>query len=489
VWAEIGSQLRQGREAAGLSFEDIQDKTQIDTVSLRALESGDFNKVGSPFTVRSYIRAYAKQVGVEPTYLLKQYRTLEQTSVMPAVDPEGMKQTNPSQSTPSSHPTQGTGTFLSLPGPSPQSEDYDPYQNHPSRQSTDPNVPYDPYASMNRDEDLPTQQKEGRYHTGSRRTTTRMSSFQTPEEQTGASAYGDWITPGTESRDSRQRRVISDRVTDDRYDHDVHWDDGGNSREAWKGYSESAAGLEDATGWEGLESFSRRSDRSSRNPSGRLSNGESELHTPSRTRSSRERSVMPASSIAGPPALLDVDSTMPASRSGRQKKVAQRGGSRGNWLIRKRWILAVAVAILLIPVSVLAYTNMKDEPAEAPNSAGAADVQEPATANEESVGVASVIATNQTPTLSEYKLSEPDIVSFTFKANNSSSWIQIREQQNPDNGYIKDFTLQPGEEYPYNHGQDASNDIWVTIGNPEHVTLTINGQEVETTKSVRVVRD
>ncbi|MDR6225763.1 helix-turn-helix domain-containing protein [Desmospora profundinema] len=525
MWVEIGNQLRQGRESAGLSFEEIQSKMQIDTISLRALESGDFDKLGSPFTVRSYIRAYAKHVGLEPTYLLKHYRRLEQTGVMPAIDPEGFSNTNthPPLSAPSPGHPQGTDQFQALPGAS-QEEEYDPFKNHPTRQTDPQEAAYDPYASTAFDDvSVPEQQIPSRSNAGSKRTGSKRTEalklpalkkrnsgkHRTPEGgATDGAAYGDWTTPEPELRSFRQRRVITDRMVDDPYgdsDGGYHWDDDQNvgawddhevaygPDSAWEGYPETAAGVEEAAGWDDMEPLSRRSDRhahSRQSSSGRLaatSSNEDEsgwdLQTPSRSRSGRERSVI----VSGPPALVDSHTDAgPPSRSGR-RHVVDRGKKMSNWLTRKRWILVVAAVIVLIPVSVLAYNNIKgDSPDE---TAATKSNDGPTAAGDSSVGVASVISMNKTPSLGEYKLSEPDIVSFTFKAKGSSSWIQIREQQNPDDGYIKDFTLQPGEEYPYNHLEEASNDVWVTIGNPENITMTINGQEVDTTKSIHVTRE
>lgn len=74
MWVEIGLQLKQAREAHGLSFDELQDKTRVPKSYLQALEKGEFNKLPSPFYCRSYLRAFAEQVGLEPTTLLRKYR-------------------------------------------------------------------------------------------------------------------------------------------------------------------------------------------------------------------------------------------------------------------------------------------------------------------------------------------------------------------------------------------------------------------------------
>lgn len=91
---EIGRYLRQARESIGLSLDQLQEKTKIQKPFLIAIENGDFEKLPSPFYVRTYLRSYANQVKVEPHHILRHYRKEEQavrygvqqnTTVMPAV--------------------------------------------------------------------------------------------------------------------------------------------------------------------------------------------------------------------------------------------------------------------------------------------------------------------------------------------------------------------------------------------------------------------
>lgn len=91
---EIGRYLRQARESIGLSLDQLQEKTKIQKPFLIAIENGDFEKLPSPFYVRTYLRSYANQVKVEPHHILRHYRKEEQavryaaqqnTTVLPAV--------------------------------------------------------------------------------------------------------------------------------------------------------------------------------------------------------------------------------------------------------------------------------------------------------------------------------------------------------------------------------------------------------------------
>ncbi|SMO39009.1 helix-turn-helix domain-containing protein [Melghirimyces algeriensis] len=79
MWKQIGQQLKEARMNTGLTLDQLQDLTRISRADLSALENGQFEKLPSPFYVRSYLRSYASQVGLEPTKLLKQYRATEQT--------------------------------------------------------------------------------------------------------------------------------------------------------------------------------------------------------------------------------------------------------------------------------------------------------------------------------------------------------------------------------------------------------------------------
>ncbi|MCH5586430.1 helix-turn-helix domain-containing protein [Shimazuella sp. AN120528] len=75
---EIGNFLRQARESVGLSLDEVQEKTRIQKSFLEAIEKGDFDKLPSPFYVRTYLRSYANCVKVEPHYILREYRKKEQ---------------------------------------------------------------------------------------------------------------------------------------------------------------------------------------------------------------------------------------------------------------------------------------------------------------------------------------------------------------------------------------------------------------------------
>ncbi|SFJ24594.1 helix-turn-helix domain-containing protein [Thermoflavimicrobium dichotomicum] len=68
---EIGKQLKQARQALGMSIEEIAEKIHIDIKYVEAIERGRFDLFPNPTYLRSYIRIYAKHVGLNPQLLLK----------------------------------------------------------------------------------------------------------------------------------------------------------------------------------------------------------------------------------------------------------------------------------------------------------------------------------------------------------------------------------------------------------------------------------
>lgn len=75
---EIGSYLKEARQKLGLTLEQLQEMTKIQKSFIVAIEKGEFQKLPSPFYVRTYLRSYANCVKVEPHHILRQYRKEEQ---------------------------------------------------------------------------------------------------------------------------------------------------------------------------------------------------------------------------------------------------------------------------------------------------------------------------------------------------------------------------------------------------------------------------
>jgi cytoskeleton protein RodZ len=70
---EIGHLLREARENKGLSLEDVQDATRINSRYLAALEAGQYDKLPTAVHVRGFLRNYARFLGLDPQPLLDRY--------------------------------------------------------------------------------------------------------------------------------------------------------------------------------------------------------------------------------------------------------------------------------------------------------------------------------------------------------------------------------------------------------------------------------
>ena len=85
---DLGTDLRKARERAGFSLPDLAARTRIPLSSLRAIEENDFSKVPPGIFVRSFIRTYAREVGVDPVTAVTEYRAMTDPVEEPAEEPE-----------------------------------------------------------------------------------------------------------------------------------------------------------------------------------------------------------------------------------------------------------------------------------------------------------------------------------------------------------------------------------------------------------------
>lgn len=69
-----GTQLRQARESARMSLEDVAAETRMTLPKVRALEADDYDSLHSDTFVRGYLRTYAKVLKLDPEDLLRAYR-------------------------------------------------------------------------------------------------------------------------------------------------------------------------------------------------------------------------------------------------------------------------------------------------------------------------------------------------------------------------------------------------------------------------------
>jgi cytoskeleton protein RodZ len=81
----IGAILRNHRETAGLTVQDVAARLRLDIETIRILEASRFEELAASAYVRGYIRNYARLFGVEAEPLIRQFNT--GASAPPAVRP------------------------------------------------------------------------------------------------------------------------------------------------------------------------------------------------------------------------------------------------------------------------------------------------------------------------------------------------------------------------------------------------------------------
>ncbi|MBH1593723.1 helix-turn-helix domain-containing protein [Stenotrophomonas maltophilia] len=79
--AGCGTRLRQAREAAGLTLDDVGQRLRMPVQVVRSLEEEQWQKLGAPVFVRGQLRSYARLLNVDVSELL------EQAQVGPVVPP------------------------------------------------------------------------------------------------------------------------------------------------------------------------------------------------------------------------------------------------------------------------------------------------------------------------------------------------------------------------------------------------------------------
>lgn len=77
---EFGEYLKKEREAKGFTLEQISKETKIRLDYLEAIESGEFHRLPGEFYSRTYIRAYAKTIGLDEDVVMEKYRSLLETA-------------------------------------------------------------------------------------------------------------------------------------------------------------------------------------------------------------------------------------------------------------------------------------------------------------------------------------------------------------------------------------------------------------------------
>ena len=72
----LHEEMRESRERVGLTLQAVHVATRISTDFLNAIEEGNFEFLPKPY-IRLFLRTYAKQVGMDPQYVLDRYEEIE----------------------------------------------------------------------------------------------------------------------------------------------------------------------------------------------------------------------------------------------------------------------------------------------------------------------------------------------------------------------------------------------------------------------------
>ena len=70
---DFGERLRQAREQRGISLRQISANTKINVAALEALERNDVSKLPGGIFSRSFVRAYAAEVGLDPDQTVHEF--------------------------------------------------------------------------------------------------------------------------------------------------------------------------------------------------------------------------------------------------------------------------------------------------------------------------------------------------------------------------------------------------------------------------------
>lgn len=70
---DFGASLRTTREAAGRSLRDVADITKLAVRTLEALERNQIDRLPAGIFRRAIVRAYAKEIGLDPEVTLKAF--------------------------------------------------------------------------------------------------------------------------------------------------------------------------------------------------------------------------------------------------------------------------------------------------------------------------------------------------------------------------------------------------------------------------------
>ena len=89
--ADFGARLRDAREARGLSLRQIAAATKISVMALEALERNDRTRLPGGLFSRAFVRAYAREVGLDPDQAVREFLERFPDDLETAPSPDGVR--------------------------------------------------------------------------------------------------------------------------------------------------------------------------------------------------------------------------------------------------------------------------------------------------------------------------------------------------------------------------------------------------------------
>lgn len=83
----IGGALEAARSQAGLTIDEVSERTRIRRAIIRAIEQDDYSPCGGDFYVRGHIRAIARVVGADSVPLIEEYDVAHGVPHAPHLEP------------------------------------------------------------------------------------------------------------------------------------------------------------------------------------------------------------------------------------------------------------------------------------------------------------------------------------------------------------------------------------------------------------------
>ncbi len=437
---EIGLRLKEARESLGLTIQDIRDQTRIESGYLIALENGDFDKLPSPYFVRTCIRAYAKCVGIEPHHLLKKYH--------PSPGDSGASNSSKKRNTGRQQAVQDRSRFT----------------------STYPRI----------DESANAPDGEG----GRLERTTRMDALSRTNPGLGSKLPSNENAPY--ERSSRRENYHTDPGRTD--------DSGAAPIKRNTGRQQA---VPDRTRF--TSRFSRLSSRGESDRAGEEWGkegapvpSEHTTHMDSLSkRSNLSRGTDPAEE---PTSRYPIPKDF-SSRSRRSERAQESSSSR-----KIRRVVMIAGVALVIPIAAWgAFTLLKDDSSGEASPPTAEQQSEPEGVNAEPLsepeedasasgeGEAEVTLVENSGGVAHYQTAAGEMM-IEIGPVTDVCWVQVREKREGGN-YLKDVTLRNNESFKYEHPAEGSSELYIELGAPHAVQqIKVNGQSIDSSKIIHIER-